>query len=359
MSNIRHTTLEQWKYTDLAKLWRDRVFIQPTEKPRSLITLPDSAEGITVRRSRLAKPTWQTHPLLAPYTAQMNHAMVIDVPDNVVFDQPIRIVYPVAELPENTLLNYRHVIRVGQNSRVIIIEELDSRLRGNDTFVVLNTALQVELAPHAMVDHYSIQAPGNSAHVSYVHAQQQHHSQFRSFIAGLGGKFARYDLNADLREPYASCAFNGFYLLNQQQHFDVHTLANHAASDTKSDELFKGIIGGTARGVFNGKVLVPKNVSNIEAHQTNRNLLVSMGAEIDTKPELQIDSDAVKCSHGATIGQLDQQALFYLESRGISEMMAKQILTEGFMVECLDQVLQAELKQRLTQAVSERLQEGL
>ncbi len=350
------TLLEQWKYTDLAKLWRDRVFIEAAEKRRSLITLPDSAQGITVRRSRLAKPQWQNHPLLAPHTAQMTQAMVIDVPDNVVVDQPIRISYPASGLSENTLLNYRHIIRVGKDSQVTVIEEMAG---GSEHFIVLNTVLQVVLAPNATVDHYSIQTPSNIAHVSYVHAQQSQHSQFRSFVAGLGGKFGRYDIQADLLEPHASCVFNGFYLLNQQQHFDVHTLANHAASDTKSDELFKGIIGGTARGVFNGKVLVPKGVSNIDANQINRNLLVSMGAEIDTKPELQIDSDAVKCSHGATIGQLDQQALFYLQSRGIAEMRAKQMLTEGFMVECLEQVLQLELKQYLTQAVSARLQEGL
>ena len=171
----------------------------------------------------------------------------------------------------------------------------------------------------------------------------------------LGGKLVRNDVHVDLARPGASCELFGLFMAAEGQHIDNHIRVDHTASRTVSRETFKGIIGDRGRGVFNGKVVVHKNTRQIDATQSSDNLLLSDRAEIDTKPELEIYADDVKCSHGATVGQLDEDQLFYLRSRGVDEETARGLLTFAFANDILRRLDMAELRERVTRRVLNRL----
>ena len=202
---------------------------------------------------------------------------------------------------------------------------------------ILDIERTIVLEEGATLEHILIQPQlPQGKYLAKIHVTQHANSHYRVFVAGCGIDLAHVNIQVRLQGEHAKAELNGFYKLDQQQQFTIHTEVYHDASHTQSTELFKGVVGGKAKAEFRGRVIVPKHVKNIEAAQTNKNLLLSLGAEIKTQPELQIDSDAVKCSHGATVGQLDQEALFCLKARGISEAEAKKILIEAFLAELMD-----------------------
>ena len=165
----------------------------------------------------------------------------------------------------------------------------------------------------------------------------------------------RNDINVLLDLEDARCTLNGLFMVGGRQHVDYHTRIDHAKPHGASEEIYKGILDGRARGVFNGRVNVHPDAQKTDAHQSNNNLLLSRHAEIDTKPELEIYADDVKCSHGATVGQLDEQSLYYLRSRGIGERQARALLTYGFAREILERVELVPLRDKLTEELLERM----
>ncbi|MDQ6962120.1 MAG: Fe-S cluster assembly protein SufD [Mariprofundaceae bacterium] len=218
----------------------------------------------------------------------------------------------------------------------------------------VNHQSHVKLGRNAVLQHYSLQYLQNKA--LYRHLMtvtQQEKSQFFSHAIGLGAAMARTDIVVELQGEEASCTLNGLYLTQSRQHMDYHTTVHHRVPNCESHEYYKGILMDRSRAVFNGKVVVHPYAQKTEAHQQNRNLLLSKKSEIDTKPELEIYADDVSCSHGATVGQIDDNQLFYLRSRGLSEEQAKKILTFSFAAELLnhmtDPVLQEHARQRLLQ----------
>ncbi len=190
-----------------------------------------------------------------------------------------------------------------------------------------------------------------------IHADQGRDSRFNSFNLNLGGSLVRTDLVTDLNAEGAEAAYYGLFFLQGRQHVDNHTLVNHNAPRTFSNESYKGILDDRSHGVFNGKVYVKKDAQQIEAYQNNANLLLSDRAEIDTKPELVIYADDVKCSHGATTGQLDEDAVYALRTRGIDAAMARGLLTLAFAGEVMEQVKLSEIAERVERAVAGRLPE--
>ena len=171
----------------------------------------------------------------------------------------------------------------------------------------------------------------------------------------LGGRLVRNDIDVKLREPGAALDLYGLLLAGEGQHLDDHTRIDHIAPDTRSTEAFRGVIGKRGRGVFNGKVVVHRGARGIDARQTSDNLLLSDQAEIDTKPELEIYSDDVKCSHGSTVGELDAEQLFYLRSRGVDEAQAREILTTAFAATVLERIAAPEIRARIADTVGARL----
>jgi len=228
------------------------------------------------------------------------------------------------------------VENVGLDSQVL--DESGSeknKLENNHNFT--NTLTEILLHPYARLNHYKLQCESHdSSHIGGIHVEQHRGSRFSSHNVSLGAALARNDIHIKLMGENAKCRLNGVYLVGGRQHVDHHTQVDHLEPSCCSDELYKGVIQGRARAVFNGKVVVHRGAQQSDARQINKNLLLSEKAEVDTKPELQIYADDVKCSHGATVGQLDAQSLFYLQSRGISKTDAEALLVYAFVSEILE-----------------------
>jgi Fe-S cluster assembly protein SufD len=216
----------------------------------------------------------------------------------------------------------------------------------------------------AEIEHHKLQQESLKAfHVAAVNADQQHGSRFTSRSFALGGGLARIDISVGLNAERTECALDGLYMTDGRQHIDHHTRIDHARPHGTSREFYKGVLAGASRAVFNGKVIVHADAQHSDAYQTNRNLLLSDHAEVDTKPQLEIYADDVKCSHGATVGQLDPEQIFYLRSRGVDDASARALLTFAFAEEVIGRVgivpLRARLEKLLLGRLPERVKELL
>jgi len=230
----------------------------------------------------------------------------------------------------------------------------EQELENNHNFT--NSLTEIRLQPGAILNHYKLQCESpDSSHIAGIHVEQQRGSQFSSHNLSLGAALARNDIRIKLTGEHAKCCLNGVYLVGGRQHVDNHTQVDHLAPSCCSEEIYKGVIQGRARAVFNGKVVVHLDAQQSDARQINKNLLLSEKAEVDTKPELQIYADDVKCSHGATVGQLDAQALFYLQSRGISQTDAEALLVYAFVSEVIQRISSPAVQQLIQEPVLDQL----
>ena len=243
--------------------------------------------------------------------------------------------------------------------RILIVAESDSRARviehycgSDDGAYFNNTVTEVYLGAGSRLEHYKLQREGSKAfHISTLQVAQARKSQFMSHSISLGGQLVRNDINASLNDEEAMCELNGLYMATGRQHVDYHTRIDHAKPLGTSREYYKGVLDGRGRGVFNGRVYVHPAAQKTDAEQYNNNLLLSRDAEIDTKPQLEIFADDVKCAHGATVGQLDDNMIFYLRTRGIPENAARGLLTYGFASDVLQRMSLAPLREALQQQV--------
>jgi len=236
-----------------------------------------------------------------------------------------------------------HVVHVSTRDaatfpRTFFVAGASSETRLAETYVGLHglayfvsPATDISLAQGAQVAYCKAIVDGDQPyHVGATRVSIARDARFQSFAFGLGGRLSRSDLDVALLEPGASAAFDGLYMAKGKQHVDNHTTVDHRVPDAASEQLYKGILDGEARAVFNGKVFVRRDAQHTAAQQLNKNLLLSTECEIDTKPELQIDADDVKCTHGAAIGRLNRDEIFYLQSRGIDEVRAEKLLTRAY-----------------------------
>lgn len=252
---------------------------------------------------------------------------------------------------------------VVSHPRVLVVAEAASQTTVIESYVSLadgcyftNALTEVVLMEEARVDHYKLQEESEKAfHVATLQVRQERDTHFASHSISFGGQLVRNDINVVLDAEGASCLLNGLFMARGRQHMDYHTRVDHAKPNGSSEEVYKGILDGRARGVFNGRVKVHPDAQKTDAHQSNKNLLLSRDAEVDTKPELENYADDVKCSHGATVGQLDEQSLYYLRSRGIGEAQARGLLTYGFARDILERVELAPLREKLTLGLLERM----
>ncbi len=270
---------------------------------------------------------------------------------------PIAVTFETTALCAETSLHPRMLVVCGAESRAAIVE--CHRAEGGSR-VLVNAVGELVLEEGAALDHVRVIADeGGAAHVATTEVVQGRDSRYASSALSLRGSFVRHDVNVRLSGEGAECSLDGLYLAGGRDFVDHHTTIDHAVPHCASRELYKGILGGEARAVFNGKVIVRAHAQKSDAQQTNRNLLLSGRAEIDTKPELQIFADDVKCAHGAAIGQLDDQALFYLKSRGVGERLGRHLLTLGFGQEMVDRIAVPSLHPWLGRALSDRLRADL
>jgi Fe-S cluster assembly protein SufD len=271
------------------------------------------------------------HGFQALNTAMLNTGLLIYLPEGVSLTTPIRLSH--WQDKDHQASYVRHLVICEAGSSATLIEDYQG---AEGCCYFTNTITEVSLATHAKLSHYKIQRESQSAyHVGQVAVRQSAGSQFESHSLSMGGQWVRSDVDIDLCESQARCFMNGIYQLTDQQHLDHHTCVRHQAPFCQSEQDYKGILNGRSRAVFNGRVVVEKEAQHTEAKQQNKNILLSANTEIDTKPQLEIFTDDVTCTHGATVGQLDEDALFYLATRGIDRAEATQYLLQAFTVDNL------------------------
>jgi Fe-S cluster assembly protein SufD len=363
MNGIDEQTVSSWKFTNVP--CHTMVFVnghyssQLSHEDRlpSGITISSLSQALTQNPEMVESVLQQTttqkvSPLTALNMALMTDGAVIILDDDTT-SQPIHLLYITTSHKENISTQIRNLIIGGRGSSATIVESYVSK-EGATSFT--NVVSDVMIHESAKVEHYKVQQESlNSYHIGAINVRQYRDSRYISNSISLGAGLARTDIHSMLNEEGASCCLNGLYIVGGKQHVDHHTRIDHNVPSGKSEEFYKGVINGRARAVFNGKVVVHEKAQKTDAQQSNRNLLLSKEAEVDTKPELEIYADDVKCSHGATVGQLEEDTLFYLQSRGIEEENARKILIYAFIDDIISRITIKELRTRLETFVIKRL----
>jgi Fe-S cluster assembly protein SufD len=297
---------------------------------------------------------WDANPFTALNTAFAADGVFLRIASGTVVEQPIEIVFAAAAFSEPVVVHPRVLILVGAQAQCTIVEEYKGA--GNNPYFT-NSVVEVVTGENSVVDHYKIQREhGEAFHVSSLQAAVGRGANFSTHSISLGGALARNDVGATL-DVGSHATLNGLYIVNGTQHVDHHTVIDHARPNATSHELYKGILDGRASAVFNGRIIVRKDAQKTDSKQTNKNLVLSDEAVIDTKPELQIHADDVRCTHGATIGQIDPEALFYLRSRGIGRKEARSLLTYAFAQDIIDRIKVPSLAESLERILFEKFYE--
>jgi Fe-S cluster assembly protein SufD len=271
---------------------------------------------------------YEEHPFTALNTAFVQDGAFLFIPKGKVVAEPIHLLFISTAENGPAVSHPRSLILVGENSQVRLVE---SYVGAEGEVYFTNAVTEIVAEQNAVVDHYKVQRESLSAfHVATLQVQQHQSSTFANHAFTLGGGLVRNEINAVLNAEGCECTLNGLYLAGGRQLIDNHTVIDHAMPHCASHELYKGILDGQAHGVFNGKIWVRPDAQKTDAKQTNQTLLLSEDATINTKPQLEIYADDVKCTHGATVGQLDAESIFYLRSRGIALAEARSLLTYAF-----------------------------
>ena len=275
-------------------------------------------------------------PLLALNTAYMDDGFVLRVPRGVVVEAPIEIVTLGGFAGVALAHHPRSVIELGEGGAATVVEHAVGR---GDGAYFTNSVLDVRVGSGGMLRHYRVQADGPEAFsVASVRVTVGENAGYEAFSFATGGRISRLDALVTLDGRGARCGLSGAFLMRGKQHCDNTTVVEHRVPGTSCREVFKGVLDEQARGVFQGRIVVHRDAQKTDGHQSCKTLLLSDAAEIDAKPELEIFADDVKCSHGATVGQLNTDALFYLRSRGVDEATARRLLIEAFVAGAFDEV---------------------
>jgi Fe-S cluster assembly protein SufD len=346
----RDLTVEQLQRVAFGTAHRNRlVFVNGHYAP-DLSSLPALPPGVVVTNLAAAL---ETHPAwvevyLAKYASYENHAFTalntaflkdgafVYLPKDRVLAEPLHLLFVSTTGEEATVAHPRNLIVAGAQSQLTLVE---SYVGLKDDVYFTNAVTELIAGPGAIVDHYKLQRESQHAfHVATLHIHQDRGSNISSHYVGLGGSLVRNEIHAVLAAEGCACTLNGLYLADGTQLMDNHTVIDHAKPHCPSHELYKGILNGKARGVFNGKIFVRQDAQKTDAKQTNQTLLLSEDATINTKPQLEIYADDVKCTHGATVGQLDEESIFYLRSRGIGLEAARSLLTFAFANDIISRI---------------------
>ena len=316
----------------------------------SALTKPQYKAVIDVYFNKVAS---KDESLTTLNTAFSREGAYIYIPKNKVPKKPIQILHLATGNEAALMLQPRNLIIAEENAELQVIERHQS-LTENEVFT--NSVTEIFAAKDAIVDHYKVQNDANTASlVDNTYISQKDNSVVRVHTFSFGGKLTRNNLNFYQNGERIDSTLKGVTILGEKQHVDHHTLVHHANPNCESHQDYKGIFGEKSTGVFNGKIIVDKIAQKTNAFQQNNNILISDKATINTKPQLEIFADDVKCSHGCTIGQLDDEALFYLRSRGIRKKEAAALLMYAFANNVLESVRIPELKSRINKIIANKL----
>jgi Fe-S cluster assembly protein SufD len=384
---------EEWKYTNLASLAKQD-FVPATRPEKSSIDItsflyPETAtahlvvvngflsEELSVKtglesvvaidllsavadarynkiaRSYLARNAgYHDKGLAALNTAFVQSGLFLLIPKNVKVETPIQITFltdgepGIASFP-------RLLVVAEENSSATIIESFVST---NEQQYFTNAIAEIVVKDGARLEHYRMQRESREAfHVSLTSAELGRSSSYDTTSINLGAKLARHDISAVMDHEGAECWVDGLYLVGADQHTDTHSVIDHKQPHCNSHQLYKGILDDNGRAVFNGKIFVREGAQKTDAMQTNKNLLLSPQARVDTKPQLEIYADDVKCAHGAAVGQIDQEELFYLQARGINPELGRSLLTYGFAEEVIGKIKIDSIRAQLDEVVLSQL----
>ena len=291
--------------------------------------------------------------LTALNTSYTQEGAYVYIPKSVVAEKPIEIIHFSTGKEKALWLQPRNLIVIDQNAQVQILERHQSL---KEHVVVTNSVTEIYAHQDAFVDYYKIQNDLSTASlIDNTYISQEKNSNVRVHTFSLGGKLIRNNLNFYLKGEHCNSTLKGVTLLEDQQHVDHYTLVDHASPNCESHQDYKGVCSERAKGVFNGKLLVDQSAQKTNALQQNNNILLDDKATVNTKPQLEIFADDVKCSHGCTVGQLDEDALFYLRSRGIPKKEAKALMTYAFANNVLESVELPILKKRINKLIAKKL----
>jgi Fe-S cluster assembly protein SufD len=383
---------EDWKYTNLAPFLKERItpairqesFIEPDDVadyryPETadshivlingflntalssradlskvvvldlLDAIADARYGKIAREYLARNASYHDNGLTALNTAFLQSGLFVLIPRDVKLESPLQITF-MATADEPNTANFPRVLIVSEeNSSATIIENYVSR---GDAAYFTNAVVEVVLLEGARLEHYRVQRENNCAlHVATTAAELGRGSSYDTTSITLGAQLSRHDISVVLDNEGAECWVDGLYIVGADQHADTHSVIDHKKPFCNSHQLYKGILDGNGRAVFNGKVFVRHGAQKTDAMQTNKNLLLSNRARVDTKPQLEIFADDVKCAHGAAVGQLDPEELFYLYARGINPTLARNLLTYGFAEEVIGKIKLDSIRSQLDKAV--------
>ena len=316
--------------------------------------LSDSPDQALPYLTRLA--AYRDHSFAALNTAFLQDGAIVHVPRGQVIEAPIRLLYLSTSGHGPTMSHPRTLVVLEENSQATVVEAYVD-LGQEATFT--NSVTEIVVEDHAVLDHYRIQQGSDNGYaVSVLQARQGRSSNYSCHSFMMGHSLLRNDAGAIMGGEGGEGHLNGLYLASGRQHIDNHTAIDHALPNCNSREIYHGILSGASTGVFNGKILVRQDAQKTDARQTNRNLLLSDQATIDTKPQLEIFADDVKCTHGATVGRLDEDSVFYLRSRGIPREEAESLLTYAFASEIVEGIRLKSLQDPLRRMIEQWLSQS-
>lgn len=331
--------LEDWKYTNVAEIEKQEFKVGRSEFEKPLID--DNTREILRRFS------FERNGFTALNLAFAEVSVFRILKDTVV-EKPIEFLFSA---PEGTAA-FPHVIVIAEaGSKATIVGVYESAGKS-----LTNTAVQIIVEENANLTHYRVQKESHEAyHYGVTEISLGRGSAYNSTNINLGGAIARHDIDLKFTAEGGEAWVDGLYMLSGEQHSDTHSIIDHRVPNCTSHQTYKGVLNDASRAVFNGKVFVRENAHGTDAQQQNKNLLLSNDARVDTKPQLEIFNDDVKCSHGATVGQLEDEELFYLLTRGLPETLARNLLTYGFAEEIINKIGIESIKAELDAAVLNRL----
>ncbi len=312
------------------------------------------AGGLAPIEEHLARYAgYAAHSFAALNTAFIQDGAFIQIPKRTALPKPIYLLYVTLPGVKPATACPRNLILVGRESQVTLIE---GYLGFGESAYLTNAVTEIVLGENSVLEHVKLEGENAAAfHVATVKIHLARNASAHATTVAFGGRLAREDTTTVLGGEGGEATLNGLYVLRAEQHVDNHTTLDHAQPHCSSRELYKGILDGKSTGVFNGKIIVRPDAQKTDSKQSNKNLLLSEDATINTKPQLEIYADDVKCTHGATVGQIDAEALFYLRSRGIGQPEARNLLTVAFANDVLDKIKYARLRQQLKDTIFERL----
>lgn len=318
------------------------------------LTAAFAGEHEFLMRSHFARPCEaETDGFCVLNSAFLRQGALIYVPKGVQVGAPIQLLFLAVDAPQAPAVLPRVLVVAERESAATIIE---SYVSPDESLSFTNAVVEVFVGDNARLTHYKVQRESERAfHIATTSAELGRSAVYDLTTITLGAQLSRHGLNIKLAHEGAECWADGLYLVGTGQHADTHSLIDHASPHCTSHQLYKGILDGKSRAVFNGKVFVHRDAQKTDAMQSNKNLLLSNEARVDTKPQLEIFADDVKCAHGATVGQLEEEELFYLISRGLHTDLARNLLTYGFAEELVEKIKIESIKRQLDEAILHRL----